>query len=71
MARAKKKVYSIAKELDVSTKEILDKLKELGEFVPSPASTIEPPVVRKLEEAFADRKKEKEAAEKVATEKNN
>jgi translation initiation factor IF-2 len=49
---AKPRVHEIAAELGVDSKTALAKLKELGEFVKSPSSTIEPPVVRKLRAAF-------------------
>jgi translation initiation factor IF-2 len=46
-------VHEIASELGVDSKVALAKLKELGEFVKSPSSTIEPPVARKLRNALA------------------
>jgi translation initiation factor IF-2 len=49
---AKVRVYELAKELGVDSKTMLAKLGELGEFVKSPSSTIEPPVVRRLRAAF-------------------
>ena len=49
---AKPRVHEIAKELGVSSADLLAKLKELGEYVKGPSSTIEAPVVRKLREAF-------------------
>ncbi|MDQ6657873.1 MAG: translation initiation factor IF-2 [Actinomycetota bacterium] len=42
----------MAKELGQSSKDVVSKLQELGEFVKSASSTIEAPVVRKLREAF-------------------
>lgn len=45
---AKVRVYELAKELGVESKMIMEKLGELGEFVRSPSSTIEPHTVRKL-----------------------
>jgi len=48
----KARVHELAKELGVDSKTVLAKLKDLGEFVKSASSTIEPPVVRKLKEAF-------------------
>ncbi|MGB5953039.1 MAG: translation initiation factor IF-2 N-terminal domain-containing protein, partial [Ornithinimicrobium sp.] len=47
---AKVRVYELAKELGVESKELLAHLKEQGEFVRSASSTIEPPVVRKIKE---------------------
>ena len=49
---AKPRVHEIASELGVDSKVALAKLKELGEFVKSPSSTIEPPVARKLRQAL-------------------
>ena len=47
---AKVRVYELAKELGVESKVVMAKLQELGEFVRSASSTVEPPVVRKLRE---------------------
>src|ERR1700689_3271305 len=52
-AVAKVRVYELAKEFGVESKAVMAKLGEMGEFVRSASSTIEPPVVRKLKEAFA------------------
>ncbi|MEZ0070118.1 translation initiation factor IF-2 [Streptacidiphilus sp. MAP12-20] len=49
---AKVRVYELAKDLGVESKVVMAKLQELGEFVRSASSTIEAPVVRKLELAF-------------------
>ncbi len=49
---AKPRVHEIAAEIGVDSKTALAKLKEIGEFVKSPSSTIEPPVARKLRAAF-------------------
>ena len=49
----KARVYDLAKELGVSSKDVLNKLKDMGEFVKSASSTVEPPVVRKVRAAFA------------------
>ncbi|GAA2893076.1 translation initiation factor IF-2 [Microbacterium esteraromaticum] len=49
---AKPRVHEIAAELGVDSKFALAKLKELGEFVKSPSSTVEPPVARKLRAAI-------------------
>ena len=48
----KARVSAIAKELGVPSKDVLAKLTELGEYVKSPSSTVEAPVVRRLHEAF-------------------
>jgi translation initiation factor IF-2 len=50
---AKVRVYELAKELGVESKVVMTKLQELGEFVRSASSTVEPPVVRKLREQLA------------------
>ncbi|CAB4564125.1 unannotated protein [freshwater metagenome] len=49
----KPRVHEIAAELGIDSKRALEKLKEIGEFVKGPSSTIEPPVARKLKAAFA------------------
>ncbi|KAB7790844.1 translation initiation factor IF-2 [Bifidobacterium leontopitheci] len=49
---AKKRVYELAKDFGVDSKTVLDKLKDMGEFVKSASSTVEAPVVRKLKGAF-------------------
>ena len=49
---AKPRVHEIAAEFGVDSKAALAKLKDLGEFVKSPSSTIEPPVARKLRQAL-------------------
>ncbi|MFS0705095.1 translation initiation factor IF-2 N-terminal domain-containing protein, partial [Cellulomonas sp. 179-A 9B4 NHS] len=49
---AKVRVYELAKELGVDSKTLMSKLGELGEFVRSASSTIEPPVVRKLRDTY-------------------
>ncbi len=48
----KARVHELAKELGKTSKEIMAKLTDMGEFVKSPSSTIEAPVVRKLRDAF-------------------
>ncbi len=49
----KARVHELAKELGVESKNVLAKLKEMGEFVKSASSTVEAPVARRLKEAFA------------------
>jgi translation initiation factor IF-2 len=53
----------LAKELGVTSKEVLARLSEQGEFVKSASSTVEAPVARRLRESFGGGKP---AAEKVA-----
>ena len=48
----KARVYELAKRFGVDSKTVLDKLKDMGEFVKSASSTVEAPVVRKLQAAF-------------------
>ncbi|MBT5248070.1 MAG: GTP-binding protein, partial [Microbacteriaceae bacterium] len=50
----KPRVHEIAAELGIDSKRTLEKLKEIGEFVKGPSSTVEPPVARKLKAAFAE-----------------
>ncbi|WP_030016038.1 translation initiation factor IF-2 [Curtobacterium sp. S6] len=52
---AKPRVHELAKELNITSKEAIAKLQDLGEFVRGASSTVEPPVVKKLRAAFADR----------------
>lgn len=47
---AKVRVHELAKELGISSKGLLEILKEQGEFVKSASSTVEAPVVRKARE---------------------
>ena len=58
---AKVRVHELAKQLGMESKVVLAKLKEMGEFVTSASSTIEPPVARRLIEAFPNAKVEAEA----------
>ncbi|MBE1514146.1 translation initiation factor IF-2 [Nesterenkonia halotolerans] len=53
---AKARVHELAKELGITSKEALAKLQGMGEFVKSPSSTVEPPVAKKLRQAFPDAK---------------
>ncbi len=47
---AKARVHELAKEFGVPSKQVLEALKEMGEFVKSASSTVEAPVVRRLSE---------------------
>ncbi|MDQ1576827.1 MAG: translation initiation factor, partial [Microbacteriaceae bacterium] len=49
---AKPRVHEVASELGIDSKIALAKLKEMGEFVKGPSSSIEPPVARKLKAAL-------------------
>ncbi|EUA54639.1 translation initiation factor IF-2 family protein [Mycobacterium xenopi 4042] len=57
------RVHELAKELGVTSKEVLARLSEQGEFVKSASSTVEAPVARRLRESFGGGKA---AAEKAA-----
>ncbi|KAA8965425.1 translation initiation factor IF-2 N-terminal domain-containing protein, partial [Mycobacterium sp.] len=63
----KARVHELAKELGVTSKEVLARLSEQGEFVKSASSTVEAPVARRLRESFGGGKPAAEkAAEKAA-----
>lgn len=62
---AKQRIYELAKQFGVDSKTVLEKLKELGEFVKSASSTVEAPVARKLTAAFKSQKNEN-ATEKAS-----
>ncbi len=65
---AKPRVHEVAAELGIDSKIALAKLKEMGEFVKGPSSSIEPPVARKLKAALeADGIKAAPAVEKPKT----
>ena len=49
---AKVRVHELAKELGVESKVVLAKLKEMGEFVKSASSTVEPPVVMRFKKTY-------------------
>ncbi|MDQ3464069.1 MAG: translation initiation factor IF-2 N-terminal domain-containing protein, partial [Actinomycetota bacterium] len=48
----KARVHELAKEFGLSSKAVLEKLNELGEYVKSASSTVEAPVARRLREAL-------------------
>ena len=68
----KARVHELAKELGISSKDVVSKLAELGEYVKGPSSTVEAPVVRRLHEAFpaAAAPVKKAPAKKAAAKKN-
>ena len=49
----KPRVHELAKEFGITSKELLTKLRDQGEFVKSASSTLEAPVVRRLRESMA------------------
>nr|WP_211240487.1 translation initiation factor IF-2 [Haloglycomyces albus] len=50
---AKPRVHELAKELGITSKEALAKLKDMGEFVKTASSTVEAPVARRLRQELA------------------
>ena len=54
---AKTRVHELAKLYNVESKFVLEKLKEMGEFVKSPSSTIELPVEMKFKKEYGDQLK--------------
>jgi translation initiation factor IF-2 len=50
----KTRVSALAKELGLTSKDVLAKLTEMGEYVKTASSTVEAPVARKLREAYPD-----------------
>ena len=64
---SKVRVSALAKELGVTSKVLLERLNEMGEYVRSASSTVEAPVVRRVKEKFppaeAAPKAEKPAAQ--------
>ncbi|MFM6841233.1 MAG: translation initiation factor IF-2 N-terminal domain-containing protein, partial [Candidatus Planktophila sp.] len=68
---SKVRVHELAKQLGMESKEVLAKLQELGEFVRSASSTVEPPVARKLMALYPDAKpaEEKKPVKKAAAKK--
>jgi translation initiation factor IF-2 len=57
----KARVHELAKELGITSKDVLAKLKEQGEFVKSASSTVEAPVARRLRDAYAPKGAKKPA----------
>ncbi len=63
----KARVHELAKELGVTSKEVLARLNEQGEFVKSASSTVEAPVARRLRESFGGGKPAAEGQAKAPT----
>ena len=62
------RVHELAKELGVPSKVILSTLQDMGEYVKSASSTVEAPVVRRLNEEHGEalrKQGEKKAAKKA------
>ena len=51
---AKTRVHELAKEFGVESKFVLEKLKEMGEFVKSASSTVAPPVAMRFKNQYGD-----------------
>ena len=51
----KLRVHELAKQLGVTSKELLAELKAQGEFVKTASSTVEPPVVRKMKKVYEEK----------------
>ncbi|NDZ93413.1 translation initiation factor IF-2, partial [Streptomyces sp. SID11726] len=62
----KARVHELAKELGVTSKQVLERLKEQGEFVKSASSTVEAPVARRLRESFPQNSGSKDARRPAA-----
>ena len=62
----KARVHELAKEFGIESKTLLTWLKDHGEYVKSASSTIEPPVARRLREAFPAAESPSAAAPKAA-----
>ncbi|CAM3292429.1 Translation initiation factor IF-2 [Nocardioides dubius] len=54
---AKPRVHELAKEFGVESKFVLEKLKEMGEFVKSASSTVEPPVAMRFKKEYGEQLK--------------
>ena len=59
---AKTRVHERAKEFGVESKFVLDKLKEMGEFVKSASSTIELPAEMRFRKEYGEKLKAEQAA---------
>ena len=64
----KLRVHELAKQLGVTSKELLATLKEQGEFVKTASSTIEPPVVKKMKAHYAKQTGGNDAADEKKSE---
>ncbi|KRF07492.1 translation initiation factor IF-2 [Nocardioides sp. Soil777] len=63
---AKTRVHELAKEFGVESKFVLEKLKEMGEFVKSASSTVEPPVEMRFKKQYGDELKSAAASAPAA-----
>lgn len=65
----KARVHELAKELGVTSKQLLETLNQQGEFVKSASSTVEAPVARRIRKQFAEKAAQAEATPQPAKEK--
>jgi translation initiation factor IF-2 len=63
---AKTRVHELAKEFGVESKFVLEKLKEMGEFVKSASSTVEPPVEMRFKKQYGEQLKSAAASAPAA-----
>lgn len=63
---AKKRVYEVAKQLNISNKDLIDKLKGIGVEVSNHMASIDDATIEKVTELLAPKKEEKKAEEKPA-----
>jgi len=63
----KLRVHELAKQLGVTSKELLATLKEQGEFVKSASSTVEPPVAKKMRNHYGAGSASKDATSGAAS----
>ena len=59
---AKTRVHELAKEFGVESKFVLEKFKEMGEFVKSASSTVELPAEMRFRKEYGDKLKAEMAA---------
>ena len=65
----KVRVSALAKELGVTSKVVLERLNEMGEYVKSASSTVEAPVVRRYKEKFPEQAAAESSSAKPAAKK--
>lgn len=65
----KARVHELAKELGVTSKQLLETLNEQGEFVKSASSTVEAPVARRIRKQFAEKAVQANATPQPASKK--
>ena len=68
---AKQKIHELAKELGISSKEVLQKAKELGIEVASHLSNVDDEQIKKIKNAFSNNSKDEVADKKAETKNKN